>query len=78
MVTMTTRLYSTFVDNVRERMADLELSQKQLAAKMDVTPSYVSQILSGHRRPGFESLDAFAEALDVRPEDLISEMAKAV
>ena len=75
---MTTRLYSTFVDNVRERMADLELSQKQLAAKMDVTPSYVSQILSGHRRPGFESLDAFAEALDVRPEDLISEMAKAV
>jgi len=75
---MTTRLYSTFVDNVRERMADLGLSQKELAAKMDVTPSYVSQILSGHRRPGFESLDAFAEALEVRPEDLISEMAKAV
>jgi transcriptional regulator with XRE-family HTH domain len=71
MATMTQRIYGAFVANVRERMDDLGLSQKDLAAKLRVSPSYVSQILSGHRRPGLDSLDEFATALEIDPADLI-------
>jgi transcriptional regulator with XRE-family HTH domain len=71
MATMTQRIYGAFVANVRERMDDLGLSQKDLAVKLRVSPSYVSQILSGHRRPGLDSLDEFATALEIDPADLI-------
>jgi transcriptional regulator with XRE-family HTH domain len=76
MVTMTQRIYGAFVANVRERMDDLGLSQKDLAAKLKVSPSYVSQMLSGHRRPGLDSLDEFATALDTEPADLIRQPEK--
>jgi len=57
-------------------MDDLGLSQKDLAAKLMVSPSYVSQILSGHRRPGLDSLDEFATALDIEPAELIRQPEK--
>lgn len=73
---MSKRIYTAFVDNVRERMADLGLSQKDLAERLGVTQGYVSQILSGHRRPGLDSLDDFARVLDAQPADLIRFLEK--
>ena len=73
---MSARIYGAFVSNVRERMAELGLSQKDVAERLGVTQSYVSQILSGHRRPGLDSLEEFAEVLGIKPEDLIREFEK--
>ena len=68
---MSNRLYPLFVANVRQRMLDLGISQKDLAVALKVTPSYVSQILSGHRRPGLDSLESFARVLQTDPAKLI-------
>jgi transcriptional regulator with XRE-family HTH domain len=76
MIAMTQRIYGAFVANVRDRMADLDLSQKDLAVRLKVSPSYVSQILSGHRRPGLDSLDEFGTALGIEAADLIREPEK--
>ena len=64
-------LYNAFVANVRERMAMQGLSQADLAKRLKVTPSYISQILSGHRRPGLDALEAFGRVLDTEPSELI-------
>lgn len=73
---MSQRIYSAFVSNVRERMAELSLTQSDLAERLGVTRSYVSQILSGHRRPGLDTLELFANVLDTQPEDLIRQLEK--
>jgi transcriptional regulator with XRE-family HTH domain len=72
---MPQKLYDVFCENVRERMKFLKLSQADLAAKLGVSQSYISQILSGHRRPGLDSLELFAKALKVEPPDLLKKMS---
>lgn len=69
---MSAKLYLVFLANVRERMEALNMSQAELANRMKVTPSYVSQLLSGHRRPGLDGLEDMAKALEVEPSDLIA------
>jgi transcriptional regulator with XRE-family HTH domain len=73
MAQMSVRLSNAFIRNVRERMAAQGLSQTDLAKRLKVTPSFVSQMLSGHRRPGLESLEDFAKALSCEAADLIAE-----
>lgn len=66
-------LADAFRRNVRDRMEELGLSQADLAEKLSVTPSFVSQILSGHRNPGLSSLEDFAKALGMKAYELIRE-----
>lgn len=73
MVEMSDRLEATFIANVRARMEKLGINQSELAERMGVGRSFVSQMLSGYRRPGLESLEAFAVALDMEPADLLRE-----
>ena len=70
---MSARLAKAFRRNVRERMAELEISQEALAERLKVTASFVSQMLSGHRNPGLSSLEDFAKALQIDASDLIRE-----
>lgn len=65
-----------FRRNVRERMTSLGMSQAALAARMQVTPAFVSQMLSGHRNPGLNSLEDFARALDTSAADLLVDRRK--
>ena len=73
MVKMSAKLANAFIRNVRARMQALGMNQNELAEQLNVGKSYVSQMLSGHRRPGLDSLESFANALGVRPEELIRE-----
>lgn len=73
MVAMSARLANAFSRNVRARMQKLGINQKELARRLNVGQSFVSQMLSGHRRPGLESLETFADALGTEPADLIRE-----
>lgn len=68
---MSTPLYGIFRKNVERLMGDAGIGPSELAGKMKVTPSYVSQIMSGHRNVGLEALDKFAKALGVAPDYLL-------
>ena len=67
------RLALAFRRNVRERMEALGITQGDLCQRLGVTSSYISQMLSGHRRPGLDSLKNFAQALNIEPADLLRE-----
>ena len=73
---MSQALYQAFCRNVRERMTELKISQSELAERLGVTPGYVSQILNNHRRPGLDTLDEFATALETDAARLIKILAK--
>jgi len=73
MFKMSAKLAKAFRANVRERMSEAGLSQSELAEKLKVTPSFVSQMLSGHRDPGLDSLEQFAKVLGVKAADLLEE-----
>lgn len=75
---MTDKLYTRFVQNVRGVMQMKGLTQTDVAARMDCTPAYVSQILSGHRHPTLETVERVAKALRVDPEKLFSEKREDV
>lgn len=66
-------LASAFRRNVRIRMNALGVTQAALATRLDVTPSFVSQMLSGHRNPGLDSLEDFAKALEIEAAELLRE-----
>jgi len=68
---LSTPLYGIFRKNVERLMGENAIGTSELAGKMDVTPSYVSQIMSGHRNVGLEALDKFARALGVSPDSLL-------
>lgn len=72
MTAISSRLAQAFRRNVRARMAAMAISQADLAEELKVTPSFVSQMLSGHRNPGLESLAEFGKALGVQPADLLA------
>lgn len=74
---MSTYLHDLFRDNVRSIMDRDDWTTADLAEAAGMSASYLSQLMNGHRNPGFESLEAIAEALGVDPSELISKkMAK--
>lgn len=73
---MSDSLANAFRRNVRARMDTLELSQADLAERLRVTPAFVSQMLSGYRNPGLNSLEDFAKALETEAADLIREPSR--
>lgn len=52
------------------------LSQEDLAARLDLTRTYISYLESGKRYPSLEMLIALAQALDVRPGELLDRIAE--
>ena len=60
---MASSLHATFLENVRRRMDELEMSQRDLARSMDVSDAYVSQVLRGQTKPGPDGIEKFAKAL---------------
>lgn len=75
---MSTQLFEIFRENVREIMGLKKISQVELASYFDppVTQSFVSQVLSGHRNPGLDTVEKFAEALGKNPLDLLKKPKK--
>lgn len=53
------------------------LTQAELAKKMGVTPQTISQYERGLINPKFETLEKFANALDVRIETLLEDSVKS-
>lgn len=56
-------------------MALEEISQRELAARLEVSPSTVSEWLSGKAMPSKPNLAKMAEVLDAEVEDLLAPQA---
>jgi transcriptional regulator with XRE-family HTH domain len=63
----------TATNNIRRIREALGLSQKHVAELIGISGPYLSQIEAGQRRLNQTQLDAAADALGVRPEDLIAQ-----
>ncbi len=57
-----------FSNRLRSRLAQLGMSQNQLAAKLDVTPATISQWIAGKKSASRDNLDQAATILSVAPE----------
>lgn len=62
-----------FRNRMRTRRKELGLTQIQLAERMNIDQSYISDLERGATRPRFDSLAPLAEALEIDPGYLISE-----
>ena len=60
----------TLGQRIRELREELDLSLRDLAAKVDITPPFLSDIELGRRNPSVEKLRAIAKALKTSFEDL--------
>jgi len=70
---MATKLAPIFRHRLQHRMEQLGWCQRDLAEKLGTTQSYVSQLVTGHRKSGLETLEQLAEVLGVDASWLISE-----
>lgn len=58
--------------NIRHRRKELRLTQEELAARLEITQSYLSEVENGKRSPLVGRLASFAEALEVSPSYLLA------
>lgn len=65
-------LKGVFCENFKRRRARLGLSQIQLAERLGVAQSYVSDLESGNKVPLVPTLADLAEALETTPAKLIT------
>ena len=61
---------------LREFRQKAELSQDELADRMDVSTPYISMLESGKRYPSIETLIRIALALKVSPGDILNRIAE--
>lgn len=57
--------------NVRRARIEKGLTQEELAARAGTSQFYISSLEAGRRNPTIETLDELAQALGVRPIDLL-------
>lgn len=60
-----------FIEILKDIMVDYNLNQTQLAKKIGIKPSQVSEWLSGKSKPGYDSLRAICVALDISADILL-------
>lgn len=60
-----------FGAEVRRLREDMNMSQRQLAARLGMSKSAISMIESGTRSPGASKYEAFASALGVTATELM-------
>jgi len=60
-----------FGENVRKERLALKLTQQDLAAKLGMERSYLSEVERGRRNPTIQALGRLADALGVEPWELL-------
>jgi transcriptional regulator with XRE-family HTH domain len=56
---------------IRARRSSLRISQEDLAFRVDLSPTYLSQIEAGKRNPTIDALYRLAHALGIDLEELV-------
>ena len=60
-----------FIDVLKDIMIDFNLNQTQLAEKIGLKQSQVSEWLKGKSKPGYDSLRAICIALDISADKIL-------
>ncbi len=60
-----------FAKRVKEARLKKKLSQADLAAKLGLHPTYISQVERGVRNMALKNIEKVARALGVRPDKLL-------
>lgn len=61
---------------LRRFREEKDLSQEELAALVDVSPSHISRMESDLKSPNLEMIFRLAEALKIKPHELVKGMEK--
>lgn len=56
--------------NIRKRRIAANISQEEMAARVDVDQAYISRLEAGQKNPTVSTLQQVAAALDVEVKDL--------
>lgn len=59
---------------LRRFRQDRNLSQEELAARLDISPSYISRLESDLKKPSLDMIFRLAKVLNVKPHELIKAM----
>ena len=59
---------------LRRFRQEKNLSQEELAARLDISPSYISRMESDLKKPSLDIIFRLAKALDVKPHELVKGM----
>ena len=59
------------VEVLKLRMFELGLSQRELAAKLEISPSKISEIISGKCEPTLKQAKKMVEVLDISPSVIL-------
>lgn len=60
-----------FIDILKDIMIDFNLNQSQLANKIGLKQSQISEWLKGKSKPGYDNLKAICLALDISADRLL-------
>ncbi len=60
-----------FIDILKDIMIDYNLNQSQLASKIGLKQSQISEWLKGKSKPGYDNLKAICLALDISADRLL-------
>ena len=60
-----------FIDILKDIMIDMGLNQTELASRVGVKPSQVSEWLKGKSKPGYDKLKAICIGLDIPADRLL-------
>jgi transcriptional regulator with XRE-family HTH domain len=72
-----TAAYAALRAALRSLREEANLSQRELAARLDVPHSWVAKVESGERRIDFVELCWLIEALDREPNELLPSLVRA-
>lgn len=62
---------------LRRFRQEKNLSQEELAARIDISPSYISRMESNVKKPSLEMVFRLADALDVKPHLLVKSLEES-
>jgi transcriptional regulator with XRE-family HTH domain len=72
----TSRTMTTFAKNVKQRLLEMGMTQRQLAEAIGKSEQYVGQLLNNRPNTTIETVELIADALGVDPGQLISRPAR--
>ena len=75
---ISSRLHRTFVNNVRARREELDMTQREVAEKMSISQPSYAQIECGRSAPSIEQIEKVANALQTTAPQLLMENAFSV
>ena len=62
-------MYFNHIESIKQICREKNISQKELAEKLNITPTTLSRNLSGN--PTLQTIEKIATALDVEPSEIL-------